>query len=440
MRQRHGLPVWGPTTPQEDPIGTAHPAVQTKTAVLRHRGFALLFAGQAVSLLGDRIVMVAMPFAVLSVRGAGVRGVGIVLGATTLAVALFVLVGGVVGDRLPRRTTMLASDVVRMVAQGASAVLLLSDHASVPRLAVCGAVYGAAEAFFRPAALAVVPQLVSPEELQSANALLSLSASVSLVVGPAVAGVLVAVLGPGTALAVDALTFAVSALTLLFLHVPPLPVTVGGAFLIELAGGWREVSSRSWVWATLLAFSAYHALVLPALFVLGPLYAEQHRGGAGAWGIISAGFGVGAVAGSVAALHWRPSRPGLVIGGSLAVASAQALIGVAPLPTLVVAFLEAGTGVFVSLCFTLWETALGERVPAGAQSRVSSFDYLASLVLMPLGYVLIGPVAHAAGTVPTGITATIVTAAVCVAVTFSAGVRGLRPVASGQGDEVGQGV
>ena len=379
-----------------------------------------------------------MPFAVLSVPGAGVRGVGVVLGATTLAVALFVLVGGVVGDRLPRRSTMLASDVVRMLAQGASAVLLLSGHASVLRLALCGAVYGAAEAFFRPAALAVVPQLVVPEELQSANALLSLSASASLVAGPAVAGVLVALLGPGTALAVDAGTFAVSALTLLFLHVPSLPVTVGGAFLSELAGGWREVRSRSWVWATLLAFSAYHALVLPALFVLGPLYAEQHRGGAGAWGVISAGFGVGAVAGSVAALRWRPVRPGVVFGGSLAIASAQALIGVAPLPTLVVAGLEAVTGVCVSLCFTLWETALGERIPAGAQSRVSSFDYLASLLLMPIGYVLVGPLAHAAGTVPTAVTATVVSAVVCVAVTASTGVRELRPVLSGQGDEVGQ--
>lgn len=406
-----------------DPEALTAPA---RRSVLRHRDFALLFAGQAVSTLGDRVVMVAMPFAVLSVPGAGLSGVGIVLGASALSLALFVLVGGVVADRLPRRLTMLSSDVVRGLAQAATATLLLTDSATVGRLAALQVLYGAAEAFFRPAALGLVPQLVDVEEVQPANALLAITSNVSMVAGPAAAGALVAWLGPGGALVVDAATFGVSALALLAMRPAPAPRAQEDGFAAQLAGGWREVRSRSWVWSTLLAFSAYHALVLPALFVLGPLVAEQIRDGAASWGVISSGFGLGAVVGSVVALRWVPSRPGLVIGGMLTVASAQAAICASALPTLAVAALEAVTGVCVSLCFTVWETALQQRIPTEAQSRVSSFDYLGSLTLMPLGYALVGPVAEQLGVRPTAVGASVMTAAVCVAVALSRGLRSLR--------------
>lgn len=395
-------------------------------SLLRHRDFGLLFAGQAVSTVGDRVVMVAMPFAVLSIPGAGLSGVGLVLGASALSLALFVLVGGVVADRVPRRLTMLTSDVVRAVAQGASAALLLSGSATVGRLVVLQVVYGAAEAFFRPAVLGLVPQLVEPEEVQPANALLALSSNVAMVAGPAAAGGLVAWLGPGGALAVDAATFVVSAAALALMHAVPAAVAQEQGFAAQLAGGWREVRSRSWVWSTLLAFSAYHALVLPALFVLGPQVAEEIRDGAASWGVISSGFGLGAVVGSVVALRWRPSRPGLVIGGMLCLASAQAAICASSLPTLVVAGLEAVTGVCVSLCFTVWETALQQRIPSEAQSRVSSFDYLGSLTLMPVGFALVGPFAEQLGTRPTAVGASLVTAAVCLGVALSGGLRSLR--------------
>lgn len=393
--------------------------------MLRRRGFALLFAGQALSTVGDRLFLVAMPFAVLAVPGAGARGVGLVLGASALSLALCVLVGGVVADRLPRQLTMLASDVVRAAAQGLSAALLLSGTATVGRLVVLQVVYGAAEAFFRPAMLGLVPQVVEPGEEQQANALLALTANVSMVVAPALAGVLVVLLGPGGALAVDAATFVASAVSLAALRPRPVEPSPTAPFLADLAGGWSEVRSRSWVWSTLLAFSAYHALVLPALFVLGPQVADEIRDGASSWGVISAGFGVGAVAGSLLALRWRPSRPGLLIGVSLSVASSQAAICASSLPTWSVAALEAVTGVAVSLCFTVWETALQERIPASAQSRVSSFDYLGSLTLMPVGYVVLGPVSEQLGVRPTAVAASVVTAVVCLVVAGAPALRRL---------------
>jgi hypothetical protein len=200
---------------------------------------------------------------------------------------------------------------------------------------------------------------------------------------------------------------------------------VPARFLADLAGGWREVVSRSWVWSTLIAFSAYHALVLPALFVLGPQYAEDARDGATSWGWISTGFGSGAVLGSLLALRWRPTRPGLLIGGTLCLASAQAAICTSPIPTWSVAAFEAVTGVCVALCFTVWETALQERIPPASQSRVSSFDYLGSLTLMPLGYVLVGPAAAHLGARTTALWASVVTGVVCVAVALTPALRGL---------------
>ncbi len=421
---------------------TDDPAPVTRAgrlAVLRHRDFALLFAGQAVSALGDRVVLVAAPFAVLSLPGSGPADVGLVLGANAVAFGLFVLVGGVVSDRLPRRLTMLTSDVVRALVQGVAAALLLSDQATVGTLAVLQLLYGAAEAFFRPAALGMVPQVVEPGEEQPANALLSLSLNVSMVVGPATAGLLVAVLGPGATLALDAGTFVVSAVSLLFLRPRPVPRVGGHSFRADLAGGWRHVRRRTWVWSTLVAFSAYHALVLPALFVLGPQYAEDHRGGSSAWGLISSGFGAGAVVGTLVALHWRPTRPGLLIGAALAVASTQAVVVTSALPTATVALLEAVTGVGVALCFTVWETALQQRIPSHAQSRVSSFDHLVSVALMPVGYAVMGPLADLIGLQPTAVAASLVSLAVALAVGLSPALRGLVAVpASGQRDEVHQ--
>jgi MFS family permease len=413
------------TTDDPEPLVPAG-AGRGRLSVLRRRDFALLFAGQATSTFGDRLVLVAIPFAVLSLPGAGAGDVGLVLGASALSLALCVLVGGVVADRLPRHRTMLASDMVRAGVQAASATLLLTGHASVATLMALQAVYGAAEAFFRPAMLGLVPQVVQPGEEQAANALLSLPANLSLVLGPALAGVLVATLGAGGAVAIDAGTFAVSALSLALLRTRPGPRRERQRFLDELAGGWREVIGRDWVRATLLAFAAYHALVLPALFVLGPQISLQIRGGAAAWGVITAGFGVGTVLGSLAALRWRPQRPGAVLGACLCAASTQAAICASSLPTWLVAGLELITGVGVAVAFTLWETALQQRIPAHAQSRVSSFDYFASLTLMPFGFLIVGPVAGHLGALTTAIGASALTLAGCATITATAGLRSLR--------------
>jgi hypothetical protein len=177
----------------------------------------------------------------------------------------------------------------------------------------------------------------------------------------------------------------------------------------------------------IVSFSGYHALVLPALFVFGPVVAQQSRGGAAAWGVISVGFGIGAVLGSVLALRWQPRRPGIVIGVALCVSSSQAAIVVSTVPTIAVAAFELVTGVTTAVCFTVWETALQRRIEGAALARVSSFDYLGSLALMPLGYLVMNPLGEALGIRPAAIAATCISLVISLVVAFSRNVRALRP-------------
>lgn len=364
---------------------------------LRGGAFRLLFAGQAISSLGDRLVPVSLAFAVLDLTGS-VTDLGIVLGAQTGALLLFVLLGGVWADRLPRQRVMLASDAVRCLAQGASAVLLLNGGAHVWQLAGLQAVYGGAEGFFAPAATALVAQILEPDDLQQANALLGLSASAAAIAGPALAGVIVTTLGPGWALAGDAATFLVSGACLSLMRVSPLLAATRTSMLGELRAGWRAFRSRTWLWVTALYFTLFLALVYSPLQVLGPQVARSSLGGPGAWAAISTALGIGAAAGGALGLRWRPRHPlrAAFLVFLLAGPALFALLAAhAPLPLIIATALVDGSS--GSLFNAFWFTAQQREVPARELSRVSSWDYLGSLALQPLGLAASGPVAVAVG-------------------------------------------
>jgi MFS family permease len=369
---------------------------------LREPAFRNLFAGQALSRLGDRIAPVALAFGVLD-SGGSAGDLGLVVAAGTIPFALFALAAGVWGDRIPRRRVMIASDAVRAVVQGATGALLLAGGAEIWMLAGLAAVYGTADAFFWPAMNGLLPETIESDRLQEANALLGGAQSASNILGPVIAGVLIALADPGGAILLDATTFVASIVFLLRLTPAALAAAAGGGdaveegFVAALRGGWREVRSRSWVWTVLIAIAAYHVIVLPSVFVLGPILAERELGGASDWATIVAGFGVGSVVGQVLVYKLafrRPIRAALI---ALVVASTQAAVIGSGLPVLAIAALEALTGVAVSLSFTLWETSLQQQIPARALSRVSSYDFTVSTGLMPIGLVLAGPLASAVG-------------------------------------------
>jgi predicted MFS family arabinose efflux permease len=368
-------------------------------STLRARSpFRLLFAGQALSVVGDRITPIAIAFAVLGLGSA--TDLGIVLAASGVPFALFAVAGGVVSDRVGRRRVMIVSDVVRALVQATVAVLLLTGSAEVWMLVVLSAMYGTAAAVFMPALVGLIPQTVPPDRLQEANALLGFTRSVASVAGPVVAGILIALGGPGDAIAVDALTFALSAVCLAAVrpnHAPAEDSEQDDGFAERLRSGWREVRRRPWLAYGLGAMAAYHVFVLPAVWILGPALAKSDLDGASSWAVIVACFGAGTIAGNLIALRTRVRRPVLLTAIALVGAATQAAIIGSGLGTAGIALLEIPAGVAVSLFFTLWDTNIQEQVPPAVVSRVSSYDFAVSLGLMPIGMAVAGPIAAAAG-------------------------------------------
>jgi len=366
--------------------------------VLRHRQFRLLFLGQTASTIGDRLVLVALALYVTEIGTAG--DVGIVLAAHSLPLVLFVLVGGVWADRLPRHRLMLATDIVRAVLHGLLAALIFLGTPSIWAIALIEVGFGTAEAFFRPAYTGLVPQTVPADELQSANAATSFIRNTSELVGPALATALVLGLGAGWAFAVDAGTFVVSALLLAGMRPQPRGEPSPRSRLrVELRDGWREVRSRQWVWVTITAFTMGLLLAWAPYLTLGAGVAEDHYGSAGVYGALATALGAGTLVGSLAALRWRPRHPlrfafFWVLPWPAAVGSFALGLSLWPLVPL---FVVAGFG--LTLFDVAWETALAQRIPAHALSRVSAFDWMGSLALMPLGFVVSGPLGEAVGDV-----------------------------------------
>jgi predicted MFS family arabinose efflux permease len=396
--------------------------------VLRHRDFRLLFGGQAVSVIGDALLPVALAFAVLDGLDGSAGELGLVLAAQVVPMTFLVLPAGVLADRRSRRRLMLVSDLGRAIVQAVTAILLLTGDAKLWHLIALSGLYGAFEAFFRPAAGGLTPRLVPPDELQQANALIGLAQNVGQVLGPAAAGALIVVLNPGAAMAVDAATFVVSAAFLLALREPadePHPPDHAPHFWRELKGGLAEVVRRRWMLGFMPAFSAYHLIALPCVLALGAVLADQELGGAGAWAIITSAFGAGTIAGSAIGLRWKPRRPMLTATIAFAGASAQPAIIALAGSTAAIAAFEALAGVAVAIGFAQWETTLGRLIPARALSRVTSLDWFTTVGLMPLGYAVVGPIADAIGLHETMIGAAALTAALFVLALLVRDVRGV---------------
>ena len=380
------------------------------------RAFRLLFAAQSISSLGDRLVPVALAFAVLNLTGSA-TDLGVVLAAQTIPLVLFVLVGGVWADRLPRRLVMATSDLVRATSQGICAALLLTGTAHLWQLAVLQAVYGTARAFFDPAALSVVPQTVETGELQRANSLIALTGNVSAVVGPAVAGVIVAAAEPGWGLAFDAVTFVASAACVYAMPPVIAEVRKRATLLHDLRHGWGAFRARRWLWITVSCFTLYIGFAWAPWQVLGPEIARESLGGPGAWAAIVVALGAGSIAGGIVALRARPRHPFRLSFALFLVVTPTMLALVAahaPLPVILpVAFIDGSSGTMFN---TFWFTAVQSDVPAGELARVMSWDYFGSVAILPLGQALSGPVAAAIGS-----STTMYAAAALTAVLFGLG-------------------
>ncbi|MDP9269569.1 MAG: MFS transporter [Chloroflexota bacterium] len=353
--------------------------------------FRLLWLGQTTSAIGDSLIPVAIAFAVLPLGGA--TAVGLVLASFTLPRVILILVGGVWADRLPRQLVMVAADVIRGAVELALAFLLLSGVAQLWELAAGAALIGAASAFFVPASTGLTPQTISPGRLQQGNALISLSRSATGIIGPSVSGLLVAAVGPGWVFVIDAATYGASAVSLVALRiVHSVTPEARQGFLAELAGGWREVVSRRWLTAAIVTFGFSNVAMAP-FYVLGPAIANDRLGGAAGWGLIVTAMGLGGLLGGLVALRWKPSRP-LAAGFLLGLSFSLPMLALAPpLPVAFIMLAGLLSLAAVELGNTWWYTVLQQRIPPQALSRVSSYDWLASIVFQPIGFSIAGPIA-----------------------------------------------
>ena len=364
-------------------------------AAMRNRDFRLFFWAQAISVFGDRMVAVALAFAVIELGGSASE-VGLVMAATFAPLVAFLLVGGVLADRMERRRLAMLADVVRVASQAAIAALLIGGWAEIWMLALLSAVTGAATGLCNPALSSIVPQLVSDDELGSANGLKATAASAGEIGGPIVAGALVALAGAGPALAVDAATFGASALLISRIAVRGRPERERSGFARDLRDGWRAFVANTWVW-TFVAAIAISNTVWAAWSTLGPIVADRELGGAATWGTALGVLGAGALMGGLIATRIRPRRPMVflaIVEIGIAVPLALLALGAAVVPLAAGAFVA---GAAIMLSNSIWEATLQRFIPSRSLGRVSAYDWFGSMAFMPLGFVIWGPVSEVIG-------------------------------------------
>jgi MFS family permease len=357
--------------------------------------FRFLFSARAISYIGTYLAPIAVAFAILD-NGGGATAVGLSFAAWTLAQVTMLSLGGVVGDRVPRRLVMIGSDVASTLVRTAMGVLLVSGHAQVWELIALQACGGAAVAFYSPASYGLVREVVPEEELQQANGLLAIARYSAFPLGAAVGGSIVALIGSGTALLVDAGTYATSALLLSRIRVESI-ARAGAGFVRELRDGWSAFVEQTWVWILVLYISFYFLITYAPFFVLGPYVAKHSLDGARSWAFVVTGEGVGALLGGLAGLRWRVRQPMVTTGLLLMVTAAQNLILAFHPTTLLLTITATGAGFAFALGSVVWDTTLQKRVAPEKLARVASYGWMGAMVFLPAGYALAGPIAMAIG-------------------------------------------
>ncbi|GAA4940878.1 MFS transporter [Streptomonospora halophila] len=391
-------------------------------APLRYRDFRGLAAGRGLMYFGNALATVALAFAVLDLTGSPVD-LGIVLGARSVALVVFALLGGVLADRLPRSVVLQGACALAAASQAAIAAAVLTGTASVSLLAALSLVNGGVAAVGLPAAVSLTPQTVPAHLLRQANAVARMGIMLGMAVGMSAGGGAVGLVGPGWTLAADAAVFAAAGAAFGFVRVAP-PRGGGGNPLRELAEGWTEFTARPWVWIVVLQFMVVNAAWSGGVKVLGPAVADATIG-RGLWGVVLSAETFGALAGGLLAARWQPRRA-LLLGVSLVALDALPLLTLGYAPT--VPFLLPAmflTGVALEQFGVAWEVSLQQNIPPEKLARVYSYDALGSFVALPLGETAAGPLAALVGIRPTlgGGAALIVLA--CLAALSVPGVRRL---------------
>ncbi len=366
--------------------------------MLADRHFRLVLVALTASSSADGLLPVVISFAALQVTGSAGR-LGMVLACQGVASLLLSLAGGMAGDRFPRGRILVISSAVRLLAAATLAASLLTGQASFGLLAGMAAVYGCADGFFAPVSTALLPEVVPKPRIAAANALIGGMGSSARIVAPAIAGGVVAVLGPGAGFACEAAVLAVmvGCLAAARLPVRRARAVTDATMLGQVRAGWAAFARLRWLWLLTLQWSLLSLLVLAPVAVLGPAVAQRFLGGAASWGVISSCLALGAVAGQAAAGPIRPARPARAAACLVPVMTGEALTLGLGAPLAVVAAAAVVTGLAMGGYSVIFQTTVQTAVPAAVLARVSAFDLLGSELAQPAGYALAGPAGMAFG-------------------------------------------
>jgi len=366
------------------------------------RNLRRLVISRFVSNLGNGLAPVAVAFGVLELPDGDGKSLSLVMAATSLALVLFSLLGGVIGDRFPRAWVVGGADILLAILVIANGIAYVTGNGSVILFTVVGFFSGVLNAIWYPAMSALTSDLAEPEILQDSNAATMLSGNIALILGTAVAGIIVATIGPGWAIIIDGVTFLIAGLLVYSMRsaTPVVERSETSSTIHEIKTGWREFSSRRWVFLVVISFSFVVSMERAVYSVLGPLVADEKLGGPKPWSLILATWAIGSVVGVLFAAKVRPRYPIRV-----------AIITQFPLflwffslgnttNVYLIAIFSFFVGIAFDFFYVLWVTTLQQHIPKESLSKVMSYDVLGSLALAPIGIAVAGPIAELYGTSP----------------------------------------
>jgi predicted MFS family arabinose efflux permease len=407
--------------------------------VLANRNFRLLLADRVMAPMAATFSLVGVSFAVLAATGS-TADLSYVIASQAAPSLVFLLVSGVIADRIAPQLVIVAANVMVAVGEGLFGILVLTSHPAIWVMIVLELMTGSGIALFYPASMALLPRLVPAEQMQEASAISRLTMNAAMMVGAALAGECVALFGAGWALAVCGVGMLTTVPLLLAIRVAPLvradaavETERGPSVIRELREGWSEFRSHTWLWATVLQFTVVLTAWAGGFEVLGPAVANAHLGGAAAWGLISAADATGLIVGGLVSLRWSPSRPILFVALMGAAISISPLSLAMLLPLWVICVTSFALGVAIETMSVVWTVTMAAKIPADKLARVSGYDGLGSMMGMPVGALVAGPLAARIGVSATQYGAVAIT---LVASALALIPREVRTMRSGSLDQV----
>ncbi|AST93573.1 hypothetical protein BC6307_21035 [Sutcliffiella cohnii] len=369
----------------------------TNRSILKDSNFFLFWLSHVISSMGNTLIPVTITFAVLEVTGSATK-LGVVLGALWISRVLFVMFGGVLADRLSRKKILIISDLLQGVNHLIIGILFFVGSIEMWHLIVSSVLYGAVSAFHSPASSGIIPQLTSKENYQKANSVLSIMSNIFEIAGPALAGLMVVFLGFSTIFFIDALTFFLSLILMLFVKERfKKESQAQESYWTDLVEGIKVTRNYSWIWSTLIIFSVLN-FATAAFYVLGPIVISENYGGPKVWGFIVTAGAIGGLIGALLSHNIKlknPLRFCFIIMPLFV--SIEFLVLIGPMPSWLIMFAAMLASASIVIGAVLWDTIVQKNIPQNLLSRIGSLDSFVSFVFMPLGFVLAGPLSDQLG-------------------------------------------